>query len=52
VEGLAAERATGIGPGAAARHVEGHGTSAASSGSRFAVTASPGRLIGSGGKVV
>jgi hypothetical protein len=27
VEGLAAERATGIGPGAAARHVERHGTS-------------------------
>jgi hypothetical protein len=24
VEGFAAERATGIGPGAAARHVEGH----------------------------
>jgi hypothetical protein len=33
VEGLAAERATGIGPGAAARHVEG-ATVPASSGSR------------------
>jgi hypothetical protein len=36
-EGLAAERATGIGPGAAARHVEGRGTSPASSASRVAV---------------
>jgi hypothetical protein len=32
IEGLAAERTTGIGPGAAAGHVEGHGTSPASSG--------------------
>jgi hypothetical protein len=34
---LAAERPTGIGPGAAARHVEGRGTSPASSASRVAV---------------
>jgi hypothetical protein len=34
IEGLAAEHATGNGPGAAAPHVEGRGTSAASSGSR------------------
>ena len=33
-EGLAAEHTTGIGHGAAAQHVEGHGTSPASSGSR------------------
>jgi hypothetical protein len=32
IEGLAAERSTGIGPGAAARRVEGRGTSPASSG--------------------
>jgi len=31
MEGLAADRATGIGPGAAAWHVEGRGTSPASS---------------------
>jgi hypothetical protein len=37
IEGLAAERTTGITPGAAARHVEGRGTSPASTASRFAV---------------
>jgi hypothetical protein len=35
IERLAADRATGIGPGAAARHVEGHGTSPASRASRL-----------------
>jgi hypothetical protein len=34
VEGLAADHTAGMGPGAAPRHVEGHGTSAASRASR------------------
>jgi hypothetical protein len=43
IEGLAADRASGNGRAAAARHVEGRRTSAASSASRFAEwIASPG----------
>ena len=37
-KGRAADRITGVGAGAAARHVKGRGTSPASSGSRFAMT--------------
>jgi len=41
LEGVAAKRTAGIGPGAGARHIEGGGTSPASSASRFAVERSP-----------